>query len=226
MFLKTELSSESRLFSSELQQSRTPSPSSPVLLACPPVVRRGTGGPVGSLAGRAGRGGGPRSGPEQSPEPSARLRRTDSGRDAPPTSSPPAGRSRPEVWASPAGETRGHEAGLHAESHDRPSVSVWCLILVFVFCVSTILNVSTTNFPHKTAPSWYPAPPFNSNVHFYYVCIFCLIIYVFMYILILSCILSIFPSGLIKFYLTWSINIEELSVLRICQSFHHQSKLF
>lgn len=90
--------------------------------------------PVGSLAARAGRGGGPRSGPEQSPEPSAPLRRSGPARDAPPMFSLSAGRSRPEVWSSPAGEPREQGTvllvtGLNTQSHDIPSVYGFVLYL-------------------------------------------------------------------------------------------------
>ena len=102
---------QTRGFMSEQQQSpwleslSSPSPSSSMQPVCPLLVRRGTGSPAESPAGGTGRVGYPHFGQEQSPEPSAPLQRTGPGRDAPPKFAPLAGRSRPEVWASPAGGT-------------------------------------------------------------------------------------------------------------------------
>ncbi len=143
LFMFLRLRSEHQQ-SSQLERLIAPSPSSSVLLVCPLLVRRGTGRPVGSLAGRAGRGGGPRSGPEQSPEPSSPLSWTGPGRNVPPTLSRSAGRSRPEVWASPAGETRGHETG-HTDSRIYLQPIEMCL---FVFCFSVTIftgNISAAD---------------------------------------------------------------------------------
>lgn len=60
-------------FSSELLQGPQlvslsgPSRFSSVQLVCPLLVRRGAGSPVVSPAGKAGKGGGPHSGPKQNP---------------------------------------------------------------------------------------------------------------------------------------------------------------